>query len=134
MAAFWWMEEVVNNLPTNVVKDMGADFILAVTLRTAAPDLTNYKVCRTLCDSAANLAVLQNELQQARLADLVLAIPVPNRSVMDFTSTSSLIEAGYQAAARNRSELEKLSLSPDDWQVHERNRKSRERTFLSGDR
>jgi len=119
---------VVNNLPTNVVKDMGADFILAVTLRTAAPDLTELQSLPDVVRQSANLAVLQNEIQQARLADIDIAIPVPNRSVMDFTLTSSLIEAGYQAAALNRTELEKLSLSPNDWQVHERNRKSRERT------
>ena len=75
---------VVNNLPTNLVKDMGADFILAVTLRTVAPDLTELQSLPDVVRQAANLAVLQNEFQQARLADIVLAIPVPNRSVYRF--------------------------------------------------
>jgi len=120
---------VVNNLPTDVVKDMGADIILAVTLREAPPGVGELRSLPNVVSQAASLAVLQNEIRQAELADIELAIPLPNRGSMDFSETSSLIDAGYQAATRNGALLEPLSLSQDQWQAYVQNRKSRERTI-----
>jgi NTE family protein len=118
---------VVNNLPTNLVKDMGADVIVAVTLRAVTPAGGDLQNLPDVVRRAAELAVVQNEIQQARLADIVLAIPVPNAGLIEFSSTSSLIEAGYQTAVRNASILEKLSLSGAQWQAYQQNRRSRER-------
>ena len=118
---------VVNNLPTNIVKDMGADVVIAVTLHAVQPRGGDLQNLSDVVRRAAELAVIQNEIQQARLADIELAIPVPNAGLIDFSSTSSLIEAGYQTAARNESILEKLSLSAAEWQTYQQNRRSRER-------
>jgi len=119
---------VVNNLPTDVVKDMGADVILAVTLRVASPTSGELRSLPGVVQHAANLAVFQNEIQHAGLADIELAIPLPNTGLIDFNGTSSLIEAGYQTAVRNQAILEKLALSESQWQEHRQNRRLRERT------
>jgi NTE family protein len=120
---------VVNNLPVSVVREMGADVVLAVTLQVASPSLGELQTLPDVVRQSASLAVLQNERLQGRLADIEIAIPVQNRGSMDFHEVSSLIDAGYRVAAENQSVLERLSLSEDKWEIYVRNRNSRERTM-----
>lgn len=118
---------LVNNLPVNVAKDMGADTVIAVTLRLAAPDREALKSLSNVVRQTVNIAVLQNELQQVQLADIEIAVPFPNRSSMDFTDTKGFIAAGYQAASQKQAELEKLSVSPERYEAYVLNRRSKQR-------
>ena len=118
---------LVNNVPTNVAKNMGADVTIAVTLRVAAPNVEDLRSLGSVVRQTVNIAVRQNEIQQAQLADIELAIPLPNRSSMDFRETQSIIDAGYQAASKNAAALGRLSVSAEQWDAYLENRKSRER-------
>jgi hypothetical protein len=80
-----------------------------------------------------NVAVVQNELRNVPLADIDIAVQLGNRGSMDFSDTNSIIELGYSAAVQNQAALEKLSVSPEQWEEYLRVRRSRERTApLSG--
>jgi NTE family protein len=120
---------LVNNLPVGVAKDMGADTIIAVTLRVAAPDGESLKSLPNVVRQTVNIAVRRNEIQQAELADIEIAVPLPNRSSMDFSDTQGFITAGYEAASQNQAALEKLSVSPEQWTAYLENRRSRERSL-----
>jgi len=61
------------------------------------------------------------------LANIEIRVDLGRNGLMAFNETQSLIEAGYKAAQEKQSALEKLSLSPSDWEAHLRVRKSRER-------
>ena len=120
---------IVNNLPTNVVRDMGATVVLAVTLHVDTPAIDELRSFPDVVRQAASIAVQQNETQQARLADIQVIVQAPNRSALDFTGASSLIQAGYHAAARSQSQLARLSLSPPQWQAYLQSRAARQRTI-----
>jgi NTE family protein len=120
---------IANNLPTDVVKAMGADVVIGVTLRIAPAGASELRSLVDILRQSSNIAVVQNELRNLPVADIDIAVQLGNRASMDFSDTASIIELGYDAAAQNRAALEKLSLSPDRWQEYIRSRRARLRTM-----
>src|SRR6185369_17399529 len=118
---------LVNNLPTDVVKEMGADVVIAVTLRVNPSGAQDLRSILNILRQSINIAVVQNELRSVQLADMNIEVQLGNRGSLDFSDTKSIIELGYLAAAQNQAALERLSLPPQQWDEYVRIRKSRER-------
>jgi NTE family protein len=118
---------LVNNLPTDVVKQMGADVVIAVTLRVAPAGAQELNTLLNILRQSVNIAVLQNEFRNVKLADIDVAVQLGNRGLLDFADTKSIIELGYMAAAQNQA-LEKLSVSQEQWDEYIRARRAKERT------
>jgi NTE family protein len=118
---------LVNNLPVKVAQDMGAGVVIAVTLRVAEPDAKSLQSLSNVVRQTVNIGVRQNEIEQANLANIEIAVPLPNQSGMDFSNIQSFINAGYQATAQNQAALEKLSLLPEQWETYLKSRRSKER-------
>jgi NTE family protein len=123
---------LVNNLPTDVAKQMGADIVIGVTLRVPPVDAGSIHTLPGVVRQTMNIAVLQNEMRNVKLANIEVRVQLGRNGLMDFNDTQSLIEAGYKAAQEKQADLGKLSLSPADWEAHLRSRRSRERTIPSG--
>ncbi|MFI5224774.1 MAG: patatin-like phospholipase family protein, partial [Nitrospirales bacterium] len=119
---------LVNNLPTDVVRDMGADFVIAITLRASSMERTELNTLADILRQSVAIATLQNERRNAQLADLVVAVPLDNKVFLDFGNVSAIIESGYQAAQQNAEKLKALSLSPPEWDEYLRLKNSRRRT------
>ncbi len=119
---------LVNNLPTDVVKAMGADAIIGVTLRIAPASAQELWSIPNIVRQSLNVALVQNELRNAPLADINIEVQLGNRGSLDFSDTKPIIELGYAAAQKNQAGLEKLSISPQEWEQYVRVRRSRERT------
>jgi NTE family protein len=120
---------LVNNLPTDVAKQMGADIVIGVTLRLPPVDAASLHTLPSVVRQTMNIAVMQNEMRNVTLANIEIKVQLSRNGLMEFNDTQPLIEAGYKAAQEKQSELEKLSLSPSDWEAHLRYRKSRERAI-----
>ena len=122
---------LVNNLPTDVARQMGSDVVIGVTLRLPEVDAGGLDTLPTIVRQTMNIAVLQNEMRNVPLANIELKIQLDRQGLMDFNDTHSLIQAGYDTARANSAVLDKLVLSPSDWEEHLRLRKSRERKIPS---
>jgi NTE family protein len=119
---------LVNNLPTDVVRDMGADFVIAITLRASSIERAELNTLTDILRQSVAIATLQNERRNAQLADLVVAVPLDNKVFLDFGNLSAIVESGYQAARQNAEELKALSLSSQEWDEYLRLKNSRRRT------
>jgi len=119
---------LVNNLPTDVVRDMGAEVVIAITLRAPTAETAELKTFTDILRQSVSIATLQNERLNARLADLVVAVPLDSRVFLDFGNVSAIIESGYRAAQQNAEALKALSLSPQEWEAYLRLKNSRRRT------
>ena len=119
---------LVNNLPTDVVRDMGADFVIGITLRASSMERTELNTLTDVLRQSVAIATLQNERRNTQLADLVVAVPLDNKVFLDFENLSATIESGYQAARQNGEALKTLSLSPQEWDEYLRLKNSRRRT------
>ena len=120
---------LVNNLPTDVAKAMGADVVIGVTLRVAPSNVLELRTLTDIVRQTINIAVTQNEQRNRSLADIEIMVDLGNRNSLSFQETKPVIDAGYAAASQNRAALEKLTLSPAEWDVYLRQRESRFRSF-----
>jgi NTE family protein len=118
---------LVNNLPTDVVRQMKADVVIAVTVEPAAIKRTELNTLTNILRQSVNIAVLQNERRNLRLADISIAVPLRDASSMDFEKAKAIIESGYRTAEQNATALRALELPDDEWQEYVRNRESRMR-------
>lgn len=116
---------LVNNLPTDVVRDMGADVVIAVVLQGAPTDAKQLTTIANILKQSVSVAVLQNERRNIKLADVVVEIPARNVGLLDFDETESVIQSGYQAAARIAPALERLAVSPEEWDEYVREKNAR---------
>lgn len=113
---------VSNNLPIDVVRDMGADIVIAVDIGTplyAREELTSALAIvnqltgfLTIRESAKQIAALRVGLD-------VLMIPeIVDVATEDFNQTLNAVPFGTQIALKSEGELSKYSLSDQQWERH----------------
>ncbi len=109
---------LVDNLPVDVVREMGADIVVAID---ASSKLRSRDQIKTPWEVADQVITIMMRPQKRRLqasADLVIRIPDDHRSATDFNDLDSLRalgkEAALQALPRLRALIRKASLSAVD--------------------
>jgi NTE family protein len=125
---------LVNNLPTDVAKAMGADVVIGVTLRVAPTNVHELRTLTEVVRQSINIAVTQNEQRNRSIANIEISVELGNRNSLDFQETQSIIDAGYRAAAQNEAALQQLSVSTAQWDEYLRQRASRQRRIPASGR
>jgi NTE family protein len=117
---------LVDNVPADVVKTMGADFVIAVNCNesNAGKDLRRLD---SFLLSVVNTVIVKNTNQALRSADLVIRPQLDGISYLDWKQAAVFINAGYQAAASRAEELRKLALAEPAWQEYMQWRAGRRR-------
>ena len=116
---------LVDNLPTDVARDMGADVVVAVHFSTPVPPARQLQSLPNVLTQAVSVAVSVTERENLRNADLVLAPSLVGIGGIDYTHARELIERGYQAAAQKQRFLATLALNDADWAAYLAERRSR---------
>jgi NTE family protein len=118
---------LLNNLPVDVVKDMGAEITLAIHLEIPKlkPDtpLSSFEVLA----QSISAVVAANERRSMGQADVVVSVPLQNFSGTDYDLAKAIINAGYMAAEANAAKLEKLSVDETAWKEYLAERATRRR-------
>lgn len=116
---------LLQNLPVQVAKTMGADLVLGVHLaeETLKPDanLSSFAVL----GQSISVMISANELQSMELADLLLAVPVQKWSALSFNDADAIIKAGYDAAQAKSKMLLTLAVDDATWNEYLAERNSR---------
>lgn len=108
----WYLMDggIVNNLPINVARAMGAEIIIAVDLlggfdskATVLGHTPLEYMARTI-----DIMIQANVEKQLPDADLVIQVNLQDYTVMDFAKSRQLIELGKEAARDQLEALEKL--------------------------
>jgi NTE family protein len=112
---------ITNNLPVSVVRDMGADIVIAVDISTplASPD----EVQNVLQITAQLTSIMTRTNTERQIASLtkrdILIVPnLGDITSADFTRAGEAIPAGAAAAEAARPQLVRLSLSESAYQAH----------------
>ncbi len=116
---------LVDNLPTDVARQMGADVVVAVHFSTPVPPTRQLQSLPNVLTQAVSVAISVTERENLRNADLVLAPSLVDISGIDFKHAHELIERGYQAAQQKQRFLATLALNDDDWAAYQAERRSR---------
>jgi NTE family protein len=116
---------LLQNLPVEVAKQMGADVTLAIHLEEApVPANANLSSFAVLGQSIS-VMISANELLSMEKADLLVSVPVQKWSALSFDDADAIIKAGYDAAAAKSTILMTLAVDEATWQQYLADRQSR---------
>jgi NTE family protein len=119
---------ILDNLPTDVLRnDLHADTVIAVHLEEAATASPDTGSIVAVLNRAFDAGIQQNVEQGKLLADLVISVPMGSFSSTDYAKAAGLVEAGYQAAEKNRAALLRYALDDQGWKAYVAARESRRR-------
>jgi NTE family protein len=115
---------LLNNLPVDVVKSMGADVVIAVALDKPF-DAGQFTSLLGVAGRSISVMVAANERRSMGLADLVLMPDLNGLESNDYLKAEEFIRRGRDAAARKAMWLEQLSVSEDEYERYLAGRRSR---------
>jgi NTE family protein len=116
---------LLENLPVQVAKKMGADVVLGIHLaeEPLKPDanLSSFAVL----GQSISVMISANELQSMEMADILLSVPVQKWGALSFDDADAIIKAGYDAAAAKSNVLLPLAVDDATWNQYLAERNAR---------
>jgi len=113
---------IANNLPVDVVRDMGADLVIAVNVGTPLLETKKLNNALAITNQRATIMVQKNTRQQIATLTTsdVLITPALGDEVGsgDFSKMAVAAEIGYAAAQEVRAQLAALGIVPAAYQAH----------------
>jgi NTE family protein len=121
---------LVDNLPTDVVRKMGADVVIGVHLQISAVSAKDIQSAFGILGRSVELVIAETEIRGMAGADLMVKVDVEKFSTMDYQKTDDLLKAGYEAAEDKKQILEKYALDDTAWATYLKEKDSRIRTKI----
>src|SRR5258708_7131015 len=119
---------LLNNLPTDVVREMGAEIVIAVHLEPAPVDAKDIQSVFSVLNHSVRVVLEENELRSLAQADAVVSVPLSEYSTVDYAKSEQIMKRGYEAANARARLLEAFALDDAEWQEHQRAREARKRS------
>lgn len=119
---------LVDNLPTDVVRKMGADVVIAVHLQIAPAAAKEIQSAFSILGRSVELVIAETEIRGMAGADLLIKADVEKFTTMDYEKTDQLVEAGYGAAQEKAQILKTYALDDEPWAKYLAKKNSRIRT------
>ncbi len=118
---------MMNNIPTDIVKQMGADLVIAVDAGTPLGDRKALASLLGVLQQSIGVMTIENDRRNLRLADIVLSPELEQYSLFDFQDAPKIADLGHKSAEKRALVLQNFALDPDAWQKHIAERRSRQR-------
>ena len=119
---------LLNNIPIDVAKEMGADLVIGIHLETQPISPTAPLSSFAVLGQSISVMIAANELRSMEQADLLVTVPLQKYNALDYSAAEAIIKAGYDAAASKAKVLSVYSVSETEWQQYLADRKARRRT------
>ena len=117
---------MVQNIPVETVRGMGADAVIAVELHYPPGDVGQLSTLVGVLSRALDVMISQNERRSLALAQAKVRIEMNGFGVTDYERVDELVQLGYRAAQNHSAELLPFAITdPAEWQryLDERNRR-----------
>lgn len=119
---------LVNNIPTNVAKEMGAEIIIAVDIGTPLGDRKSLASIGGILAQTVGVALIGNDRRNLALADIIVAPDLGNYATFDFQAAKELYELGYKGTEEKALVLKKFSVDEATWMEYLAERNARRKT------
>ncbi|MBI5085459.1 MAG: patatin-like phospholipase family protein [Acidobacteria bacterium] len=116
----------VNNIPVDVVKNMGADIVIAVALQKPT-DPTRLNSLLSVAARTITVMIEANERRSLGRADLVVMPNLDGMDSIDYNKWRQFEDRGYHAVAAKAKMLEQFSLSEAEYAAYQAGRQARVR-------
>jgi NTE family protein len=118
---------LVDNIPTDVARQMNADIVIAVNIGTSLVGRKDLESLTAFLTQAVDIMTLGNDRRALLLADAQIAPNLGAFTILDFSHAEEIIRLGYEGAASNATELRKYALPDEAWQQYLAQREARKR-------
>ena len=116
---------LLDNLPVDVVKAMGADIVIAVALNSDTFQAQGNPSMFSIMGRSISVMISANELGSMEKADLLISVDLAGYSSMDYAASEKIIPRGYDAASQKSKLLTNLALDETEWQQYLARREGR---------
>ncbi len=116
---------LLGNLPTDVVRKMGADVVIAVHLEIAPANASKLQNLFSVLGRSVEVMIHQNELAGLAGADLVVNVDLNAFDSLDYKQAGAIIDRGSEAAAGKANILAPYTLDDAAWSAYLNRRKER---------
>jgi NTE family protein len=118
---------LLDNLPVDVAKEMGAEITLAVYLETQPMSPTESLSSFGVLGKSISVMIAANEVHSMEMADVLITVPLAKYDTMDYNQADDLIKAGYSAAQGKAAILSRFSVDEATWKQYLADRTARRR-------
>lgn len=110
---------MVQNIPVETARDMDADVVIGVQLRTPPADRAQLESIGGMLTRAVDVMITQNERRSLALAQAQIIIQTKGFLATDYGRVKELIQLGYRSASAQSAGLLKYAIQdPAEWQQH----------------
>jgi NTE family protein len=115
----------LNNIPTDVVKDGGADVVIGVDIGTPLGDKESVNNLFSVLNQTNAVSTMESVRRNLRLADLLISPDLEKYNVLDFKRGAEIADLGYKGAEQKALLLQNFSVSEQEWQAYLAKKRSR---------
>jgi len=119
---------LLNNIPIDVARDMGADVVLGIHLETEPLNPKATLPSYGVLGQSISVMIAANELRSMEQADILVTVPLQKYTTLDYDKADAIIKVGYDAAAAKAAVLAAYSVSPAEWEEYLAVRNSRRKS------
>ena len=119
---------LLDNIPIDVAKEMGADLLIGIHLETQPLSPTAPLSSFAVLGQSISVMIAANELRSMEQADILVTVPLQKYTALDYGAAEAIIKAGYDAAASKAKVLSAYSVSETEWQQYLTDRNARKKT------
>ncbi len=116
---------LLNNLPVDVAKDMGAQLTVAVYLQAASFNAQQPLSTFSVLGQSLSVMIAANELKSMQMADVLVTVPLDKYTALDYDKAAEIIRLGYEAAETKSAILSKLAVDDAAWKQYVEQRDGR---------
>ncbi len=88
---------LVDNLPTDVVRQMGAEIVIAVHLEPAPVEAKDIQSVFSVLNHSVRVLLEENEVRSLAQADAVVSVPLAEFTTVDYAKSAQIMKRGYDA-------------------------------------
>ncbi|MCA0934838.1 patatin-like phospholipase family protein [Vibrio alginolyticus] len=127
---------VVNNMPVDVARAMGADVVIAVDISTDYKTAEDFTGLFIVADQLSNYLVrrsTQQQVEDLQEQDIYIRPNVGLMETVEFDKMPLAFDSGYEITKELKAKLEGLSLSSADYQRYIDHKEEVRKTLVHGD-
>jgi NTE family protein len=121
---------LLDNLPVDVARQMGANLTIAVYLQSKQLKAEEPLSSVGVLGRSISVVIEANVLRSMQQADILISVPLESYAGLDYKKSAEIIKLGYEAAASKASILSRLSVDEATWQAYLAERKARRKTVV----
>ena len=115
----------MGNMPTDVVRAMGADIVIGVHLETSPAEADKIQSLFSILGRSIDVVVAENEIRGLANADLVVKVDLQEFSSLEYQKADAIIQKGIEAATQKSGLLSPYSLDDTAWTAYRDHRNAR---------